>query len=208
MLNKKNLKPHAMKNHHNAITSSAIIFISLALLSIFFTACVDMRFEVKQPVNTVSLTQFPSDLQGKYIDSDCDTLMITECCLYYGNINSNFSSDFSELEKDVFELTQLDGDYFLNLKVEEHWQVLFIKMGEQSFSAYYIDIDSLTDDNYGIDNDAEKEKQVIERIGKITKVRRHKVDDEYYYLINPSIEQLKKLISAGVFVKIDDFKQV
>lgn len=197
-----------MKASAKIFSTNLFTLFVFGIFSLSIISCVEIRFEVKQPVNSNSLSQFPSELQGKYVDSDCDTLLITECCLTYGNSNTMLSVEHFELEKDTFELTRMDGDYFLNFKAEKHWQVVFLKIGEQSFSAYYIDIDTLVDDYAGTTEKEEKERLVIDRINKITKVRKFNDDDDSYYLINPSVDQLKKLISTGVFIKIDEFKRI
>lgn len=154
------------------------------------------------------MLKFPGEFHGKYIDSECDTLIITECCIQYGSGNFLYSAESIVLKKGEFELTQMDEDYFLNLKTDNHWDVIFIKMDKGSFAAYYIDFDTLIEDYHEIGTDSDKERLVIERIGKITNVKKHHIDDDEYYLLNPSVDELKNLISSGIFVKMGDFKRI
>lgn len=193
------------------IQINSLCRISIFLYLIFiFSACVAIKFKTVQPQNAKSIPSFPKELIGKYVDNESDTMIITDCCFEYGNENSGFSHDRDSLVKGTLELTKFDNYYIMNHNDESGWIVILIRPEVNSFSAYHIEMDSLKEEIKNIEDDAVKEKMIVERIKKITPVQKmkEKNNDDYFYLVDPTPEQLRKMIKAGLFVKVNEFKKI
>ncbi|MGE5355913.1 MAG: hypothetical protein ACM3PT_06705 [Deltaproteobacteria bacterium] len=195
-----------MKN----LIKTAFPAIFLIIMIISFNSCVAVVFKTAQPQNSKSLPSFPKELLGTFVDEEADTVIVTECCFEYGNDNSVFSQNIDSLSKGTLELTRFDEFYILNQKDETGWFVLLIKPGKNSFSAYFIDMDSLKSEITSNDDDMKSEKIIIEKIKKITPVQKINPQDRdnHFYLINPTPDQLRKLIKGGFFVKVNEFKKI
>lgn len=195
-----------MKIQNNSILRFSIFLFLIAT----FSACVAIKFKTVQPQNAASIPSFPRELIGKYVDNESDTMIITECCFEYGNENSGFSHNMDSLMKGTLELTRFEDYYILNHNDETGWIVILIKPEVNAFSAYHMEMDSLKEEIKNIDDEALKEKMVIDRIKKITPVQKlkEKNSDDHYYLVNPTPDQFRKMIKAGLFVKVNEFKKI
>ena len=73
-----------------------------------------------------------------------------------------------------------------------------------------MEIDSLKEEIKNTDDEAVKERMVIDRIKQIKTVQKlkEKNNDDHFYLVNPTPEQLRKMIKAGLFVKVNEFKKI
>jgi hypothetical protein len=193
------------------IQINSIFRISIFLYLLFiFSACVAIKFKTAQPENAKSISSFPKELIGKYVDNESDTMIITDCCFEYGNENSGFSHDLDSLIKGTLELKKFDDYYIMNHNDETGWIVILIRPEANGFSAYHIEMDSLKEEIINIGDDAVKEKMIVERIKKITPVQKlkEKNSDDHFYLVNPTPDQLRKMIKAGFFVKVNEFKKI
>ena len=195
-----------MKIQNNSILKFSI----LVYIIVSFSACVAIKFKTIQPQNAVSIPSFPRELIGKYVDNESDTMIITECCFEYGNENSGFSHNMDSLAKGTLELTRFDDYFVMNHHDDTGWIVILIKPEVNAFSAYHMEMDSLKEEIKNTEDETVKEKMVIDRIRKITPVEKlkEKNSDDHYYLVNPTHDQLRKLIKAGLFVKINEFKKI
>lgn len=185
-------------------------FFILLLFVLTISSCVAVKFKTVQPQNAASMSSFPNSLLGKYIDNESDTMIITKCCFDYGNENSGFSDGVDSLVKGELELTKLDDYFVLNHFDETGWIVILIKQKADGFSAYHIEMDSLKEEIQNIEDEDIKEKMVIDNIRKISPVQKikEKDSDDHYYLVNPTPDQLRKMIKAGLFVEINEFRRI
>lgn len=188
-----------------------IVLKSLFILSIFsiaFGSCVMVKFQTQQPVNSQALPIFPKELQGTFVDNESDTLYITECCIEYTNDNISFSEGKERLVKDSLELRKFGSDFLLNIKDGKYWHIVLFKCGADQIHSYYMDIEALMDKYAYINDDQLREKKVIDKLRTITSVKKIPEDEDYFYLINPNYEQLKKLASADFFTEVNVFTRL
>lgn len=188
-----------------------IVLKSLFMLSIFsiaFGSCVMVKFQTQQPVNSQALSIFPKELQGTFVDNESDTLYITECCIEYTNDNISFSEGKERLVKDSLELRKFGSDFLLNIKDGKYWHIVLFKYGADQIHSYYMDIEALMDKYAYINDDQMREKKVIDKLKTITSVKKIPEDEDYFYLINPNYEQLKKLASADFFTEVNVFTRL
>lgn len=188
-----------------------IVLKSLFILSIFSIAlgsCVMVKFQTQQPVNSQALPTFPKELQGTFVDNESDTLYITECCIEYTNDNISFSEGKERLVKDSLELRKFGSDFLLNIKDGKYWQIVLFKCGADQIHSYYMDIEALMDKYAYINDDQMREKKVIDKIKTITSVKKIPEDEDYFYMINPNYEQLKKLTNSEFFTEVNVFTRI
>lgn len=188
-----------------------IVLKSLFILSIFsvaFGSCVMVKFQTQQPVNSLPLNSFPKDLQGTFVDNESDTLYISECCIEYTNDNISFSEGKEKLKKDSLELRKFGSDYLLNIKDDKYWQIVLFKSQTDQIHSYYMDIESLMDKYAYINDELMREKKVIDKLKAITTVKKITEGEDYFYLINPNNEQLKKLANSEFFTEVNVFTRI
>lgn len=188
-----------------------IVLKSLFILSIFsiaFGSCVMVKFQTQQPVNSLPLNSFPKDLQGTFVDNESDTLYISECCIEYTNDNISFSEGKEKLKKDSLELRKFGSDYLLNIKDDKYWQIVLFKCQTDQIHSYYMDIESLMDKYAYINDELMREKKVIDKLKAITTVKKITEGEDYFYLINPNNEQLKKLANSEFFTEVNVFTRI
>lgn len=188
-----------------------IVLKSLFILSIFsiaFGSCVMVKFQTQQPVNSQALPIFPKELQGTFVDNESDTLYITECCIEYTNDNISFSEGKERLVKDSLELRKFGSDFLLNIKDGKYWHIVLFKCGADQIHSYFMDIEALMDKYAYINDDQLREKKVIDKLKTITSVKKISEDEDYFYLINPNFEQLKKLAGSDLFTEVNVFTRL
>jgi hypothetical protein len=162
-----------------------------------------VKFQTQQPVNSPALSTFPKEMQGTFVDNESDTLYISECCIEYTNDNISFSEGKERLVKDSLELRKLGKDYLLNIKDDKYWQIVLFKCGADQIHSYYMDIESLMDKYAYISDVQLREKKVFDKLKAITSVKKMPEGEEYFYLINPNNEQLKKLVNSDFFTEVN-----
>lgn len=184
----------------------SVIFI--IIISMSLGSCVMVKFQTQQPVNAPALLTFPKELQGTFLDTESDTLFISECCIEYTNDNIAISEGKEKLLKDSLELRKFNGDYLLNVKDDKYWQIIVFKVGKDEIHSYYMDIESLMDKYVYIEDEQVREKKVIDKLKTYTSVKKIPEGEDYFYLINPNYEQLKKLVNSDLFTEVNVFTRI
>ncbi|NPD45329.1 MULTISPECIES: hypothetical protein [unclassified Lentimicrobium] len=155
-------------------------YLTLSLVIVFLSSCSNIVYHHPIPKDQISLAEFPSELQGYYVDSDGDTLCIASNKYSYGEMN-NQSFLQGELGADLV-LKKLDSYYFMNFKNEDgYWEMIAAQLSSEQLSLFCIDIEN-----------KEQIKLVNQHIEK-GKVRSTKKDGKY--IINPSDQEILNLLN-------------
>jgi len=185
---------------------------TLFILSIFvLSSCTNIMFETSVPKDVEVIPQFPKEVIGQYYDGKKDTLIITEKTFRYGKSNKS-TLIVGSLDKEESELRKLNDFYYLNLRDEgdEYWTVFPLQMTDDGLDAYYIIMETLIERLDTTKSSEQREKEVIESMNKITKVKviEKPNSDDKEYLINPTNQELEELMQQGFFVKLGGFKRL
>lgn len=94
--------------------------------SIILASCTEVSFPVHQPRGIAALSNFPTELQGRYItsqtDSLRDTLFITERAYRFSSALPEERSWLSQAQlSDSLILKKYKGFYFVNFREYDQW---------------------------------------------------------------------------------------
>ena len=185
---------------------------TLFILSIFvLSSCTNITFETSVPKDVEVIPSFPKELIGTYFDGKKDTLIITEKTFRYGKAKKS-TLIAGSLDKEESELKKLNDFYYLNLRDEggQYWTVFPLQNTDDGLDAYYILMETLIERLDTTKSSEQREKEVIESMNKITKVKviEKPNSDDKEYLINPTNQELEELMLQGFFVKLGGFKRL
>jgi len=170
------------------------IILYLGLLISIGSCGPNIYFEQSQPINIEKESIFPKSLQGIYIDDKNDDfiLIIDELTCEYRNkkvkgvdILGSFSKK-GQLSDSII-LKNHEDHYFLNLKGDNEWYVIFISVQEgKKLTANFLD--------------GENEDKV-EKLKKITPVKEifDINGDIDRFVINPTSIELEKMLKRKMF---------
>lgn len=150
-------------------------------------ACTTVRFESPQPADSISLEEFPEELQGSFITDENDTLEVSPFEFYFRNGEEIFISGNLMTSEEV-ALRKFKNMYVLNLKDEGAWDAFPVKVRRNKLIIYYEKA------NGDI-------QELIEDLSLTTQVKEIPDTDEHfgYYLVNPSAEEFEKLWNKKLF---------
>lgn len=176
----------------------------IALISSTLFACVEVKFKNAQPIKTKKLTEFPQELQGKYLFSIKDTLNEKDTFV----IGKNYFSEFVFGEKpsnssnkniplsDSLLLKKIDNNYTLSFKEKKLWTVILIKPNKDGHGIFWIE---------GEDEDT------AEQLNLTTKVETIKDEDGKIksYVLDPKKKEFMKMTTNKyIFSKLYDLKKI
>lgn len=166
-------------------------------IATFLVSCTPVRFNQPQPEGVKSLTQFPDDLTGFYVDEDGDTLWVNSEGFEYGFGNPDSDCLKRALSSPKMVLKNFRKSFVLSLKEEEQWDVFLIEPDGEGFDLRLIDISS-------------REPEKLELLEEITKVEVVKNDqgEISYFLVRPTRHQFRRILKAGLFDENQYFKKV
>ena len=176
---------------------------------VILTSCSTVEFEEPLPKDTKPLKSFPKHLLGKYIDSENkDTLIISKQGFDYGGKNNFFSLNGELLVNNT--VLKKFGDYYVLSKKgknDNSWGIIPFKAVDNKIQVYYLLLDIDTKDKVKA---AEYKEEKLARLQAITEVKtitdsKNNVEN---YLINPTNEQLKKMLKEDMFIKIIEFRRI
>jgi hypothetical protein len=152
----------------------------LIMLVVLLGSCSNIVFDEAVPTDQKTLDQFPSDIQGSYLDSERDTLSIFPDRYIYGEIKGN-TLLAGQLGPDLV-LKQFEDFYFLNFKNENgFWEMIAAQKTVDGLVLMCIDIEN---------------KDEIKKINKhISKGRAKSLKKDGKYLINPTTQELIKILN-------------
>lgn len=187
-----------------------IFFLSITIL-IFLSSCTSVEFKSLQALeNRKKLDQFPENIIGTYIDEAQDTLIITENTFNYFESNSSSNTFDGTLNEGKTELINYNHFIVLCDKEDDSWNLFPFKYSNDILSVYFIDLEGQKEKLKEISDDKERERIVVNRIEKITKVEEVLSSDgnKEKYLINPTEKEFSLLFEKRIFSKLLDFKKI
>jgi len=169
---------------------------SLALIlcwSLLLYSCREVSFREPQPVGISPLREVPRALQGHYVGldnrgNDTDTLVIEP---WGYRLKDQKDNDWlgRGVISDSLVVKFYQNYYFVNFRAGNQWVLRLIR--QKASGA--IELLSIR-----IDDDATR-KELLRKLGKRVKIREVKQDDNTFYQITPTKEQLIRLIQDGFF---------
>ena len=185
----------------------------ISAIAIFLASCTTIGFETPVPKNTETINTFPKELIGTYFDGEKDTLIITENSFNYGRPDSTIFYMSEKLEKGKVELKKFDEYFILNKKSEkdEIWGIIPFKINNGVIEVFFANLDTKKNEMKAEGDTTEiKTEVIIEQLKKITPVKSVNKEntDEKDYIVNPTNEELRKLLDEGYFVKVLDFYRI
>lgn len=141
-----------------------------------------------------ALAEVPAELRGHYqaVDKTTrekgDTLIIESWGYHFADKNDKDWLGRGVLS-DSLVVKFYENIYFVNLKADNQWVLRLIrKKSSGDIEFMYIDIQS-----------DEKRKELMKRLGKRLSIKEIKRQDDTFYQINPTPQQLMTLINEGFF---------
>lgn len=169
------------------------ILFSIACI-LLLVSCKEVSFKVPQPAGIKPLTEIPASLQGYYlsqadeVSEDSDTLVIESWGYHFKDKNDNDWLGRGQIS-DSLVVKFYEGYYFVNFKSDDQWVLRLIKQkphGAIEFLA--IDI-----------QDDTKRKEILKTISKKMSIKEIHRDEDTFYQISPTRNQLLNLIKEGLF---------
>jgi len=154
--------------------------IILVMLVALLGSCSNIVFDEAVPSDQISLDQFPSELQGTYLDKERDTLSIFSDKYIYGEIKGNTLLE-GKLGNDLV-LKKYEDYYFLNFKNENgFWEMIAAQKTAEGLVLLCLDVEN---------------KDEIKNINKhISKGRAKSLKKDGKYLIDPTTQELIKILN-------------
>lgn len=176
-------------------------YIILFLLPSFLTACISVEFKKPQPQKGRSLTEFPKELIGTYLNSENDTITIADTYFKAASItiettDNPKASEIISLSENVI-LKKMKNHFILNMKGEKgnsNWSVIIISKSNKgiefnTFNAneqeFLINLKTIT-----------KWEEIRDEDGKLKKI-----------ILDPSDKEFKKILDTpSLFEKSEIIK--
>lgn len=170
-----------------------IQYLTLSLVIIFLSSCSNVVYHNPIPKDQKSLTEFPKELHGSYVDHDGDTLCISSNKYRYGEINNQTLLQ-GELGEGLV-LKKLDTYYFMNFKTEDgYWEMIGAQLESDKLSLFCIDIEN-----------NEQVKIVNQHISK-GKARSTRKGGKY--IIDPNNDEILQLLNDEAICKRESLIKV
>jgi hypothetical protein len=168
--------------------------IGLALfLSVYLFSCKEISFPTPQPAGLPQLKEVPAALLGKYTSDEDnekrDSLIIERWGYRFSDGNDNEWLGRGTLS-DSLVIKKYKDYYFVSFRTQDQWTLRLIKQKSNGdFTFFKIDV-----------GDDEKRKEILGKISSRMPVTEFKKkDNDTFYQINPTPDQLMQLIKEGYF---------
>lgn len=169
---------------------------------LFLASCKEISFEQPQPKGKKSLTEFPKSLRGKYLTRNenggwsKDTVVIEAKGYHFGFFDpadrDNAGSD--EFDRgfisDTLVLKSHKGYFFLNLLQRPQWALRVLRPEKNG------DLTFMAPEQDGVDF-----KDYVKKLSAEIRVDSFLRNDKMFYQIDPSPNELVRLIEKGFFSK-------
>jgi hypothetical protein len=165
----------------------------IASWALLLASCKEVSFPEPQPAGVQQLNEVPQALRGKYVGvndqgTDTDTLVIESWGYHFRD-----TQDKDWLGKGVLNDSLVvkfyQNHYFVNFRSGDQWVLRVIRQKPGGA----IDFLSIP-----VGDDA-KRKEILKKLSKKFTVKEVQRKDDTFYQINPTREQLMKLLSEGFF---------
>jgi hypothetical protein len=170
------------------------------ILSILFCfSCKEISFREPQPTGKKQLTAIPKNLHGRYLtyqdngELSKDTIVVDAKGYRFGYFDRvERAASASEYDlgilSDSLILKSYKGYYFLNFNERPEWLLRVIRQKKNGDLVY------MAPEQEGVDF-----KIYLEKISKELQVDSVQLKDKTIYQINPTPQQLIKLVESGYF---------
>ena len=178
---------------------------------LFFSSCITVQFETIDFISNNLLDSIPSELQGSYISSNGDTIVLTGKILDMGYDPISKEKSIDTLKHGFLEIAKLDDYYLLCKKEKGLWTIIPIYPNKNKLEVYYLDEDEYVKRNFKDSIDENKKHDYFfSELNKITPTKKVYNDSGEidYYLINPSKKQFKKLLGNNFFSKLEELNRL
>jgi hypothetical protein len=176
------------------------LFLFLFLLSVI--ACKEVTFESPQPKGKKALSSIPKSLQGNYLtigddgQLSKDTVVVTAQGYRFGYFDpADRVKQNDEYERGVLSdsmiMKSYHGYYFLNLNEKPEW-LLRVLQQEKNGDLWYMSLEEKEGDF----------NEYLTRLSVEVKIDSTKTGSETLYQIDPTPNELIKLIEKGLFTKV------
>ena len=160
---------------------------------LFLSSCKEVSFPQPQPAGISALKEVPAALRGEYKagdaqNPDADALIIESWGYHFRDGKDNDWLGKGVLS-DSLVVKFYQNYYFVNFRSGTQWVLRLIRQ-KPSGALEFLSID-LSDD--------EKTREMLKKLSKKTSVKEVHGNEETYYQINPSRDQLMQLIREGYF---------
>jgi hypothetical protein len=171
------------------------LFILILVWSALLYSCKEVTFQEAQPKGVASLKEVPPSLQGIYQTIEqttgefSDTLIIESWGYRFKDKNEKDWLTRGTLS-DTLVLKFYQNYYFLNFKSQGQWVLRLIQQ-DPSGTIRFLSID--------LKEDA-KRKEILKKLKKKMPIKEIKgKEDDAFYQINPTPDQLMQLLKEGYF---------
>ena len=181
------------------------------LVLLFFSSCITVQFETIDFISKNLPDSIPSELQGSYISSDGDTIVLTDKILDMGYDPISKEKSIDTLKHGSLEIAKFDDYYLLCKKEKSLWTVVPLFPNKNKLEVYYLDEDEYINRNFKDTKDENKKHDFFfSELNKITPAKKVYNDsgDIDYYLINPTKKQFKKLLKNNFFSKLEELHRI
>lgn len=167
--------------------------LGIIIIALLTTSCIEMSFQNPQPQGISDETSFPEKLRGTYTADSTDTIIISEFNVKY--TPNGKTNDLDENISDSLVLRIHKNYFFVNIKDDKYWELYVLKLKRNNLEILTVSNDT-TDDNG--------------KLRKITNLEEiyHESGTFDRYLMNPTQDELMKMLKKGIFQKVATFKKV
>jgi len=176
----------------------------ITFLSITLFACVEVKFKNAQPIKGKNLSEFPIELQGKYLLSMKDSINEKDTFIIGKNFfnelslgsNSTISSNKNIFLSDSVVIKKVNSNFALSFKENEFWMIVLLKPNKEGYSAFWID---------GSDEGTAEQLNLTTKVETI-KDENGKVDE---LILNPKKKEFLKMIeNKYIFTELYKLKKL
>jgi hypothetical protein len=174
-----------------------LLALATAWCAFALTSCTEVTFPEPQPKGIQALIQVPPSIRGLYLpvvpsDEKPETLIIEPWGYHFKDSKDNDWLGRGVLS-DSLVIKFYKDYYFVNFRTTGNRWVLRLLKQQSSGSLEFLAIEL---------KDAEKETELIKQISKTVSVKKVEDDNDTFYEINPTRDQLMSLIEKGYFTGI------
>jgi hypothetical protein len=174
--------------------NARLLILAIASFAFTLTSCTEVTFPEPQPKGIQALMQVPPSIRGHYIpvvpsDEKADTLIIDHWGYHFKDSNDKDWLGRGVLS-DSLVIKFYKEYYFVNFRMENGRWVLKLLKPNPAGSLEYFTMDLSKED---------QEAELVTRLSKVVPVKKVEDDNNTYYEIDPTRDQLMSLISAGYF---------
>jgi hypothetical protein len=167
----------------------------ILIWSALLYSCREVTFTEAQPKGVAALKEVPATLQGNYQTVDgttgkfSDTLIIESWGYHFKDKDEKDWLNRGTLS-DTMVVKFYQNYYFVNFKTQGQWVLRLIQQ-EPSGTIRFLSIDL---------KDEKKRKEILRKLKRKMPFKEIKTkEDDTFYQINPTVEQLMMLIKEGYF---------